>query len=177
VLASPVVFVLLLISSLISSGSSEAAGPQPANQSALNGEWKLNIQKSLFANMPVPQHATLLIHVGENTIVWKKSGVDAGGKPYDYTFNGKLDDRPYRLNGASSPTTLSFKRENGALVGRWKDSHGERVSIATGRRMKRHSRLRILARMPSRPAIGPRFGTKCSSKAFASAYIHLKQAD
>ena len=28
-------------------------------------------------------------------------------------------------------TTIAFKRENGALVGRWKDVHGERVSITT----------------------------------------------
>jgi hypothetical protein len=126
---SAVAFVLLLISSILPGGS--AAGPQPANQSAWNGHWKLNIQKSFFANVPIPQHASLIIHADENKIMWETRGVDAGGHPYDYRFDGKLDDKPYTVRGASSSTTISFKRENGTLVSRWKDAQGERVSITT----------------------------------------------
>ena len=125
-----IVLILLLIPPLPASQTLGAA-PLPANQSPWNGEWKLNVQRSLFANVPIPQHATLIIHADENTIVWKTSGVGAGGQPYDYEFAGKLDDKPQVLSGASSSTTISFKRENGTLVGRWKDAHGERVSITT----------------------------------------------
>jgi hypothetical protein len=128
--ALSVMFLLIFLSWPVLAGS-VAAASQTETESPLNGEWRLNIQKSAFANMPIPQHAILIIHVTENTVVWKTRGVDAGGQAYDYTLDGKLDDKPYVVSGTPSTTTISFKSGNGALVGRWKDAHGERVSIIT----------------------------------------------
>lgn len=124
------VFVAILFSLLVSAGSL-AAGNKTANPAALNGEWKLDIQKSSFAEMPIPQHASLIISGYGNKLTWRTTGVDAGGHPYDYTFNGTVDDKPYPLQGAPSPTSASFKWDNGTLVGRWKASDSERISITT----------------------------------------------
>lgn len=124
------VLVVALVSLLFPPGSSGAAN-QAANRAALNGEWKLNVARSSFANMPIPQHATLVISGDGNKMIWKSAGVDAGGQPYTYTFDGTIDGKPFPLQGASSSTTVFFKWENGALVGKWKGSHGnERISTA-----------------------------------------------
>jgi hypothetical protein len=87
--------------------------------------------------MPAPQQASIVISVRGNKMMWRETGVNANGKHFEYTFNGPIDGKPHQLKGTSSHVTISFKRENGAIVGRWKGK-GKRLSIA---RMSHDGRL------------------------------------
>lgn len=105
-----------------------SADPKNTDKSAINGEWKFNLNKSSLANMPVPQQATLIVSVFGNKLMWRETGVRQDGTRYDYKFDGFIDGKPYPLQGASR-VTISFQRKNGALVGKWKGK-GKRISIA-----------------------------------------------
>lgn len=124
--ASKVVFRFLIPSLLATCGLSTDL--KNTDRSAINGEWKFNLNKSSLANMPVPQKATLLVSVHGSKLIWRESGVRQDGTRYDYKFDGFIDGKPYPLQGASR-VTICFQWKSGAIVGKWKGK-GKRISIA-----------------------------------------------
>jgi hypothetical protein len=120
------VFVSFLTPFLLVTSGLSADSKNP-NRSAINGEWKFNLKKSSLANMPIPQHAKLIVSVHGNKLVWRETGAREDGTKYDYKFDGFIDGKPYPLQGASR-VTISFQRNNGAIVGTWKGK-GKRISI------------------------------------------------
>jgi hypothetical protein len=122
------VLILLLMPFLLITGGF-AAGPETSHKPTINGKWEFNLRNSNMGNMPAPQHATLVVSAQGNKLMWRETGLDADGRPFDYIFDGSIDGGVYPLKGTHSPVTIAFKREKGTLVSTWKGK-GRRLSIA-----------------------------------------------
>jgi hypothetical protein len=61
--------------------------------------------------------------------MWREIGIDGKGRRFEEMFNGRMDGRRQPLRGTYPHVVVSFKQENGAIVGRWKGK-GKRISIA-----------------------------------------------
>ena len=95
----------------------------------LDGMWHFDLKNSKMANMPAPRQATLVLSIHGNWLMWRETGIDGEGRRFDEMFDGLRDGRRQPLRGTYSHVTVSFKQENGAVVGRWRGK-GKRISVA-----------------------------------------------
>ena len=96
-----------------------AAGSLPAQSNPFVGTWKLNLSKSKFDGMPAPRSLTRTVVAEGAGATYTFSGVDADGKPIEYSFTSNYDGKDSAVTGSGMPggaDTVAMTRVNSNLV-------------------------------------------------------------
>src|SRR3954454_1335292 len=95
-----------------------------ANNSAV-GTYKLNVKKSEFGKMPAPKSEKLVIlDDKDSSLKWRASGVGPDGKPFNESFSGAFDGKPYPVKGGGEFVTGAFTRGADGVKIEWKMKDG-----------------------------------------------------
>ena len=81
-----------------------AAGSLPAQSNPFVGTWKLNLSKSKFDGMPAPRSLTRTVVAEGAGAAYTFSGVDADGKPIEYSFTSNYDGKDSAVTGSGMHT-------------------------------------------------------------------------
>jgi len=76
------------------------------------GTWKLNESKSEFAPHSTKNHTVTYAEVAGNMIMLTVDGTDKDGKPIHWTWTGKFDGKPYKVEGSSVVDSIATKPLN-----------------------------------------------------------------
>jgi hypothetical protein len=115
----------LLVIALSASARISAAGGSAV------GVWKLNVQKSAYANMPAPKFEQLVVSTDNpDAIKWNIKEVTADGKSYISSYDGPVDGKDHPIMSMEAGSTVSYLRMGSGLRWTIKDKHG--AVIETG---------------------------------------------
>ena len=76
------------------------------------GTWKLNESKSEFAPHSTKNHTVTYTEVAGNMIMLTVDGTDKDGKPIHWTWTGKFDGKPYKVEGSPVVDSIATKPLN-----------------------------------------------------------------
>lgn len=84
-----------------------AAFADPVN---MTGTWKLNLQKSKWAQKPAPMREELKIEHNEPKLKYTGTVVDTGENETTYVFDGAIDGKDYPVKVGQGEQRATFKR-------------------------------------------------------------------
>ena len=76
------------------------------------GTWKLNESKSQFAPNSTKNHTVTYAEVEGGMIMLTVDGTDKDGKPIHWTWTGKFDGKPYKVEGSSVVDSIATEPVN-----------------------------------------------------------------
>jgi hypothetical protein len=90
------------------------SAPVFAQDAAVLGTWKLNVEKSKFTGSPAPKELTRKIEADGDSVKYTYSGTAADGSAISYGFTVKFDGKDYPVTGSAPGgfDMISIKRIN-----------------------------------------------------------------
>jgi len=76
------------------------------------GTWKLNESKSEFASGATKNHTVTYTEAKDDMILLTVDGTDKDGKPIHWTWTGKFDGKPYKVEGSSVVDSIATEPVN-----------------------------------------------------------------
>ena len=76
------------------------------------GTWKLDESKSTFAPGATKNHTVTYTEANDGMITLTVDGADKDGKPIHWTWTGKFDGKPYKVEGSSVVDSIATERVN-----------------------------------------------------------------
>jgi hypothetical protein len=78
-----------------------ACAPVFAQNDALVGTWKLNVEKSKYSGVPAPKELTRTVEASGDSYKYTYSGTGADGSSVSYGFTVKFDGKDYPVTGSA----------------------------------------------------------------------------
>ena len=98
----------LLVSAMLCLTAAAATVPS----SPFLGTWKLNESKSKFAPGATRNHTVTYMEADGGMIMLTVDGTDKDGKPVHWTWTGKFDGKPYKVEGSPVVDTIATEPVN-----------------------------------------------------------------
>src|SRR5580658_3716567 len=111
------------------------AGSMLADSTAFVGTWKLNLDKSKFAEGQAPKSLTRTVTADGDTVTYKFEGVGADGTAISYGYTSKYDGKDSEVTGtgvAYGADRIAIKELNSHQLSATSKKSGKIVGSSSG---------------------------------------------